>query len=462
MLVSGSIQLLLVTLATTFGVPAQEIITRDVVILGGGATGTYAAVQLIERGHTVVVVERENRLGGHSDTLYLPNGWIDYGIRAYFKLPVVQNFFAQLNVDREIYVPGALRTDSINFQTGERVPYDDGLLSTALALVRYRAVLTPFDYLRSGGYYLPEPVPEVLLRPFSEFVEQYDLAGILRLLYTFSDPLGDILGTPLLYVLQTFGIAHIDALLAGPMMRPKNGSAELFRAAAAYINESNIFYESIATQATRSSSGVELVVDSAGLRRIIRASKLLITFPPLLSNFEGFDLDENEVSLFSKFMFQGYYAAVFNNSGLPDGFNIYNTDPNNQPGNLPVGRYQSMLDYPGIPGFYSTRIVGEENFTEVEARQLVLDDIRRMGDAGTFPVHEHPEIVAFESHTPSAVMVPVEDVRSGFYRKLYALQGQRSTYYTGLTFCTDFSAQLWNYTLAIVDMMTADQARVDL
>ncbi|KAL4863592.1 hypothetical protein BDV12DRAFT_206391 [Aspergillus spectabilis] len=440
----------------SFGLQPDDIITRDVCILGGGATGTYAAVQLTERGHTIVIVEPKNRLGGHSDTAYLPDGnHLDFGIRAYFDQRIVKDFFTQLDVEYELFRQPTIRTDYINLQTGERVPSDNNILGMILATIRYRKVIEPFDYLIPGAYELPDEVPEALLRPFREFVEEHGLQAALPLIYTFTDALGDILEAPLLYVLQLFGSSHIDALLEGPYIRPKNGSLTLFRQAAQYINEHrNILYQNTVTQATRSSTGVKLVVTSAnGDRKLIRARKLLITFPPTFSSLCGFDLDENELLLFSKWRYINYYAAVLTNTGIPDGLNIFNTNPNNQPGGLPIAPYQCIIDYSGYSGYYRTRIMGGMGFSEKDARQLVQDDFRRMDAAGTFPINKEPEIVAFESHSPSTIMVPVEDIRNGFYKKLYALQGLRSTYYTGYTFCTDYSAQLWNYTLSVINTM---------
>jgi heterodisulfide reductase subunit A-like polyferredoxin len=47
--------------------PTDETIIRDVCILGGGSTGTYAAVRLSQDlGKSVVVVEKTGRLGGHT------------------------------------------------------------------------------------------------------------------------------------------------------------------------------------------------------------------------------------------------------------------------------------------------------------------------------------------------------------------------------------------------------------
>ncbi|KAL4767940.1 hypothetical protein BDW60DRAFT_220085 [Aspergillus nidulans var. acristatus] len=434
----------------------EDIITRDVCILGGGATGSYAAVQLVERGYSVAVVEQKDRLGGHSETLYLLNGdFIDYGIRAYFNDSIVRDFFDQLHVEYEQFIPAANRTDRVNFRTGERVHNEPYLGDPIPALLRYRAALEQFDYLSTGGFYLPDEVPEVLLRPFREFVEANDLHDALFVIWTFSDALGDILETPLLFVLQLFGTPHINGLLQG-YIRASNGSATTFRAAARDIGESNILYRSTAIQTTRNSTGVQLVVKSAdGVRKLIRAQKLLIAFPPILPKLRGFDLDDTEISLFRKWIYTPYYAAVVKNSGIPDELNVVNTDPS-QPGSFPVPPYECILDYSDVSGYYRTRLVGNESFTEVDAQQLVLDDLRRMGDAGTYPINEKPEIIAFESHWPTSIMVPVDDVRDGFYRELYALQGQRSTYYTGYAFYTDYSTQLWNYTRSIVDLMTAE------
>ena len=48
---------------------ANDIVEKDVAIIGGGASGTYAAVRLREDfGVSVVVVEKEDHLVRHSET----------------------------------------------------------------------------------------------------------------------------------------------------------------------------------------------------------------------------------------------------------------------------------------------------------------------------------------------------------------------------------------------------------
>jgi heterodisulfide reductase subunit A-like polyferredoxin len=48
---------------------AEDILVRDVVVIGGGASGTYGAIALKDMGRSVVVVEKESRFGGHVNTV---------------------------------------------------------------------------------------------------------------------------------------------------------------------------------------------------------------------------------------------------------------------------------------------------------------------------------------------------------------------------------------------------------
>jgi hypothetical protein len=72
---------------TTFS--AEDTITVDVAIIGGGATGTYAAVRLQDYGKSVLVIEKSGRLGGHTETYFATDAPppftgapVDYGVQA--------------------------------------------------------------------------------------------------------------------------------------------------------------------------------------------------------------------------------------------------------------------------------------------------------------------------------------------------------------------------------------------
>ena len=47
---------------------SADIIERDIAVIGGGSAGTYSAVRLKDMGKSVVVIEKDVVLGGHTDT----------------------------------------------------------------------------------------------------------------------------------------------------------------------------------------------------------------------------------------------------------------------------------------------------------------------------------------------------------------------------------------------------------
>lgn len=262
-----------------------------------------------------------------------------------------------------------------------------------------------------------------------------------------------MLKAPLLYVLQNFGIAQVDALLMG-YITPTDGMAALYQKAVGAVGRENIMFESTAAQVTRTSdSGVSVVVQnhSSGHRTLVKAKKLLVAFPPTTANMRPFELDPAEAELLQKFRWKSHFGAIVNNTGTPTGRNVVNRDPS-EPYSLPVPPFQMQLSYAWVPGYLGSRLVADADFTPQDARDLVLSSIRRVN--GTYPIEE-PEITALADHTPTSMTVPVEDIRAGFYRKLYALQGQHDTWYTGYAFCSDYSSLLWAYTDTIVDRMMA-------
>lgn len=78
----------------------DSVISRDFTIVGGGSAGTYAAIRLQDLSYSVAVIEQTGRLGGHTQTYDDPatGETIDYGVRAWHKIPEVNNYFARLNV----------------------------------------------------------------------------------------------------------------------------------------------------------------------------------------------------------------------------------------------------------------------------------------------------------------------------------------------------------------------------
>lgn len=430
----------------------EDTIIRDVCIIGGGATGTYAAIRLKDQGKSVVVVESSEHLGGHTDTYYLEDGQhFDYGVEGVFNDELSRNFFKRLGVEWRALLPDTLITDNVNFQTGMRVSPPNGTLAIVAGALLYRSVIERYDYLQDGTLNLPDPVPEELWRPFGEFVRKHRLEGALTIIFTFSQEVGNLLDVPALYAIQSFGLPQIDALLRGFMI-PRNGGMDLYRKAADDLGQ-DVLFKSTVTQTERSLSSVQAIVQGAnGTSKLIQARKLLITIPPKVENIRPFDLDDTELEVFQKWKWNNYYVAVLNHTGIPDALSVMNTHPENGPGSLPRTPFAWRLRYPGVFGYVTSEMVGDDRFTPRDAVELIQSDLRRMKDAGTFNVTA-PELILLANHSPTSPMVSAEEIQAGFYRQLYALQGQRNTFYTGRSFCADHSSILWAYTDTVIAKM---------
>jgi hypothetical protein len=55
---------------------------------------------------------------------------------------------------------------------------------------------------------------------------------------------------------------------------------------------------------------------------------------------------------------------------------------------------------------------------------------------------------------PFGLTVPASAITSGFYKKVYALQGEKNTFYTGAAFIAHDSPLLWEFTKALLPNIT--------
>jgi hypothetical protein len=98
-----------------------DIIQRDVAIIGGGAGGTYAAINLKDLEKSIVLVERLSRLGGHVNTYQdaATGIFVDYGVQAYENITGAQAFFDRFDVPVVPYVPSSAHTVYVDFTSGQ-------------------------------------------------------------------------------------------------------------------------------------------------------------------------------------------------------------------------------------------------------------------------------------------------------------------------------------------------------
>jgi len=424
----------------------EDVIRKDIAVIGGGASGTYAAVTLGDMGKDVVLVERASRLGGHENSYTDPATGInvDYGVQAYYNISVTRDFFARFNVSIVDYTFGGGTTVYADFTTGELLSDfapGENLSAYAQQLAKYPDL--------AWSWNVPDPVPEELLLPFGQFVQEYSLESAA---YSIFDSAEGVANPPFLDQLTVNVFKYIDqGYLAGGVQggfvtTAQHDNGELYSKAQDELG-SNVLLNSTVVAAYRpcSDPGVILVVRTPTGPKLILARQLLVSIPLVLSNMEPFDLDERERDLFRRWNYSAYYTGLFSNTGLQDGYRYSNVGIN------------TSYHIPELPGAYAinpTAVDGLHYFwygSPVEISQCDIEAemtavVRRL----TNSTDQEPQFVAFQSHTPFKLEVSAEDIQDRFYDKLYALQGYRSTWYTGAAMLSHNSGELWNFTAALL------------
>lgn len=143
----------------------QNTFDVDVCVIGGGAAGTYAAIKSKDLNKSVVVVEQQNRLGGHTKTYVDPisNKSIELGVAEWEDTLIVRKFFARFNIPLYKYnftLPG-VTTQYADFTTGQiATPKQGDLLGAWNA---FQAQVAKYPYLDYSLDSVPYPVPPDLL-----------------------------------------------------------------------------------------------------------------------------------------------------------------------------------------------------------------------------------------------------------------------------------------------------------
>ncbi|CAG9998325.1 unnamed protein product [Clonostachys byssicola] len=448
----------------------SDVLERDVCVIGGGASGVHAAVSLVDANKTVVVVERNNRLGGHTHTYTDPEtgALVDIGVVVYQPKPVVTDFFGKfgvplLNMSSVPWnVPGqpanksqpaamynTIRRDT-DFRDGSEVVREQQP-DVVEALARFRQVVSQYDYVLHG-YDLPDPVPEDLYTPFGAFVDKYNLTAAFSTIYQVGQGMGDMLHVPTIYVIKYFNAGDEQALYEGYLTHVHGNNSEIYYKAGEYIKPSNVLLESSVISVNRkntTSGRAEILVSSrdTGLK-LLQCSQVVLAIPPHLSNLRGWDLTPEEHAVFSEYITSnGYWTGLVKNVGMNQTVSHYNAAATS-PYNIPV-----------LPALYALAPVGtiedawwikfsanNPTLTDAQVQSYVARQINTLQKSVGVPVTE-PEWLIFQSHNPFHLQVAPEAIKDGFYKKLNALQGGLGgkMFYTGAAFHTHYSTLLWRF-----------------
>ncbi|KAM0190657.1 hypothetical protein ACHAPA_009809 [Fusarium lateritium] len=427
-----------------------ESIDTDVVIIGGGASGTYAAVRLRDDyGIRVTVIEEKSKLGGHADAVMIRGIPVNLGLMAYLDRKTTKDFFARFDIPLvDIAFPSDEETTFLNVDLTTGAPVDPAPLGDPMqALAVYFGLcLEYYPYLKDG-YSLPPPGPALddLSMPFGAFLKKYNIEAaipIMRQLLTY----GDALSTPTLFMMGCFGLPQLTALNPAStesMKFPATGNTlSLFEAALAHLGDDVLLNSTIA-EITRDHDDcpVTIKVKIEGHCKTVRAKRMLVTIPPTLKILGWLDLRPEEINLFEKWNWETLYVGAVENTGLKSNiFSVLGLSSDPELPFYPKRPFVQTYMSTNLPGLYTARVIGEEGLKSDDAQRLLLDGITKMGG------NPDAKVVAFGVHNPTCLVVSGEELRNGFFEKLYSLQGRTSTWWTGLAWAPDYSSILWDFT----------------
>lgn len=317
------------------------------------------------------------------------------------------------------------------------------------ALGTYGQISAGFVNETFPGYFdFPEQVPEDLALPFGQFLAKYNLQAALPIMWSFLSALGDVLSVPTLFALQNFNAIHLNAIQqpGGFFVPSSHNNSQLYAAVQRYLS-SDLLLSSTISVTDRTDSDVRLVVSTPSGKKLVKAKKLLVTAAPTIDNLRQLDLDTTETSVFGKWQYSSDYVGVLSHTGLPDGLDIVNVAQDSSPSSLslPKPPFVSEIKFSGVPGLYTTTVVAEPGLSEHRAKIMVRDALNKIGDAGTLPT-KHVDFEAFSDHSPLQLRVSTDELKAGFFKKLYVLQGRRSTFFTGAAWASDLTSILWLFT----------------
>ncbi|KAL9105188.1 MAG: hypothetical protein Q9227_009579, partial [Pyrenula ochraceoflavens] len=447
----------------------QDVIKRDVAVVGGGSAGVYAAVRLQDYNKSIVIIERNDYLGGHAETYIDPQTGvpINLGVVGFPRTQVTEEYFARFNIPLTAYGSSFPPRSYVDFSTGKIIDYKSiAAADIAAAFQGYAVQLQKYPGLQTG-FNLTYPVSSDLLLPFGDFLNKYNISALIPRSFYINQGYSPFLNISTLYMFKYLNAHTLNTIANGSLTPASHNAGDLYSAALSHFGPSTALLNTTIVAMDRSTSPIKLVIETTTdtttysstqpHRRLILAKKLLSTPPPTPSQLlPAYDLNPHELSLFTQFFSNGYYSAVLNNTGLPSHNQTYiSVDPS------------TPYSIPPLPGLYTLDPVGGPNSSlfqafygsphplpDAQVQSDIISSVKRLAAAAAQvqqtpdanPNPSEAEIVAYTAHQPFNLMVSNAAIEDGFYEKLYALQGKENTFWSGAAWMAQDSEAIWEFT----------------
>ncbi|KAK6840059.1 hypothetical protein PG987_005925 [Apiospora arundinis] len=391
------------------------------VVVPGGA---HAALRLKDMGKSIVLIEQEDILGGNIDSYTAPGSdkSMDFGVFSFIDYGGAAALFQRLNVSTAPPARVRAPTKYVDFTTGAPIPGYTAPTREAykVAMEKYLSICEN-DFVKKHG--IEDAVPQI-----------YATTGF---------GIGRQADELTLSVMLTFGAQLARSLLGrqGGFIAASHRNQDVYDAMAREIGSTSIMYETRVVRSIRTpDQGVLLTVKHlrTGTETTIQADKLIMAIRPVGEEaMSVFDLDPQEKDVFSKYEYLHGWATLVRHPSLTAG----NTSVDNLPEAVAPSNY---LETPRVP--YLDKFELQDNTAgglllrrREGAAAIILDRLIENGILPPTSSEKEPlEVVAVSDHGPMHLHVAAEEHRNGFYQKLYALQGHRSTWWTGAAFSVAF------------------------
>lgn len=289
--------------------------------------------------------------------------------------------------------------------------------------------------------------------PFGEFVEKYDLAATLPTIFYISPGLGTVVDQLTLTVLQAFPPSNAEGNVgqrAG--YAPASGRNQDVYDAAADILGDKVYYNTEAVSTVRSDDSVTMTVKNSvtGEETVISANKLLLAIPPHPSHFTTFDMDAKETEVLSKLSYSRLWATAVQSDSLASdlfAFNLPSSANDSSYLHYPALNFTSTyIPFGNTSKLVATVTAGDDKLDAEETLNLFNQDVAALSGTGAVPASDNDvEVIHYSDHGLIHGRATAEDIKNGFFQDLNALQGYRSTWYTGNTFAAPVQTIIWAF-----------------
>ncbi|KAG2420145.1 hypothetical protein HFD88_004945 [Aspergillus terreus] len=171
--------------------------------------------------------------------------------------------------------------------------------------------------------------------------------------------IGDFLRLPAIYVLKPYGPGAVHFNTSWT----QDYSREIFENAF-HILQDEVFLSSRVPSLARESSNVSICLDGPHGLVVLQIRKLLVSIPPQVNNLRGFDLTNQETTLFRQFQNVGYYTSLVRIPGLPSNRSVYENSRLKAPYDLPPLSAPYWVTATKITGVYQIEYGANKTISE--------------------------------------------------------------------------------------------------